>query len=241
MIKIQLAERKYRQVYHYLKQGIQQTEFGVGTLLPSEYELCKRFNVTRTTVRKALDELLREGYIRKSQGKGSLVAERSKALGLLRVKGFSESVDGQVYTQFVQKPVVTIWPSDLLVDPTPEELMRPCVFFERLRKVEEECVMLESNWFAGSHLEGMMEEDFIEQSFFKTLSQKYLLEITASEQELRAVVADGRCAQLMGIEIGSPLIKILIRFKTNDPFMSIYSCLYCNTTTYPIGNFYNHT
>src|SRR5665811_2262983 len=57
-----------------------------------------QFGTTRTTVRKALDELLKEGFIEKEHGKGSRVLERGKSLGLMSIKGFSGSTDYHVKT-----------------------------------------------------------------------------------------------------------------------------------------------
>ena len=80
--------KKYKILRDTLKRQIQLGEFKKGDLLPSENDLCKTFTITRTTARKALDELLKEGFIEKLRGKGSRVTERRKSLGLLNVKGF---------------------------------------------------------------------------------------------------------------------------------------------------------
>jgi len=92
-----------------LKEKIQQGIIPVGDYLPSENELCANFSITRTTVRKALDNLLKEGFIEKQQGKGSRVKERRHSLGLLNVKGFSEAVEMDVNTIFLQQPEIRSW------------------------------------------------------------------------------------------------------------------------------------
>jgi len=58
-----MEEKRYRQVQNFLKLQIQKGNFVVGSYLPSENELCTMFGVTRTTVRKGLDELTREGFL----------------------------------------------------------------------------------------------------------------------------------------------------------------------------------
>ena len=58
--------------------------------MPSENDLSHQFKITRATVRQALEELVKEGYIEKRQGKGSVVISDRKTLGLLSFKGFSE-------------------------------------------------------------------------------------------------------------------------------------------------------
>lgn len=231
---------RYRQIQNILKSRIQQGDYGVGTYLPSENELCKTYKITRTTARKALDELLREGFIEKQRGKGSRVKERRYSLGLLTVKGFSEAVGENVKTIFLQNPQIINWPKELSFPASQKELESDCIYFERLRGVGDVPVMLESNWFSANGLEGFLDCEFDDGSFFKTLSKKYLIEIAGSEQELRALYANEKISYLLKIASGSPILQISLKFSTTDPNMNIYSYLYCNTEKYPIGNVYHH-
>jgi GntR family transcriptional regulator/GntR family frlABCD operon transcriptional regulator len=235
-----MSEKRYQQIYKALKSGIQQGTYAVDAYLPSENDLCKTYSITRTTARRALDELLKEGFIIKEHGKGSRVKERRQTLGLLTVKGFSEAVGENVKTIFLQRPQIVSWPEKLPFEPKQSELESNCIYFERLRGVGETPVMLECNWFSASSLNGFQQADFVEGSFFKTLSQKYLVEITGSEQELRALFADEKIAYFLKIKKGSPILQISIKFLTSNPALNIYSYLYCNTNKYPIGNIYKH-
>ncbi len=230
---------RYQEIESMLKENIQQGKFQVGDYLPSENDLCTHYSITRTTVRKALDNLLKEGFIEKQQGKGSRVRERRQSLGLLNVKGFSEAVGQNVKTIFLQEPAIRTWKVNLAFLPETHELMAPCVHFERLRCVGEHPVMLENNWFADADLKDFLEHKFVDGSFFKTLSQVYLIEITGSEQELRSEYADQRTASLLKIETASPILHISLKFFTSKTGLHIYSELYCNTMKYPIGNNYH--
>ena len=120
-----------------------------------------------------------------------------------------------------------------------EEVEEDCIYFERLRCVGDDPVMLEKNWFSARPLPGFMENPFIEDSFFKTLSRRYLIEITGSEQVLRAESAGKKTAALLKIGHGSPLLHISVKFSTSNPGLHIYSELYCNTINYPVGNSYH--
>ena len=229
---------RYRQVQNMLKARIQKGLLREGDMLPSENQLCITFSITRTTARKALEELHKEGYIDRLHGKGSIVKERRKSLGLLNVKGFSEAVGKNINTVFLQAPGIRNWVAGFPFEIGEDELQTTCIHFERLRSVGEDPVIIENNWFPGRALPGFIDNGFEEGSFFKTLSMKYGTEITGSEQEIRALPADSSSSQLLRINPGQPVLQISIRFTTSNPLLNIYSELICNTMKYPIGNSY---
>lgn len=65
----------WRQIAGRLKEEIAAGTHAPGTQLPTEAVLSTRFGVNRHTVRRALEELTREGLVRVEQGRGSFVAE----------------------------------------------------------------------------------------------------------------------------------------------------------------------
>src|SRR5690625_3546782 len=60
----QVKQKMIKEINQYMKAG---------DLIPTESELEEKFNVSRITVRKAIDELVEEGYVEKIQGKGTFV------------------------------------------------------------------------------------------------------------------------------------------------------------------------
>lgn len=230
---------KYQLIYYALKENIQRGEFVPGDLLPSENELCEQHSITRTTARKALGQLREEGFIERIHGKGSQVKERRQSLGLLNVQGFSEAVGQRVGTTMLQAPSRQPWSSLIAFSLSDAERAGNCFHFERLRSVDDDPVMRENNWFAASALPDFAGEDLVDGSFFKTLSQRYLIEITGSQQELRATLADPKSAALLKLPVQHPMLRISIRFTTSNPQLVIYSELHCDTTRYPIGNTYH--
>ena len=64
---------QYKVVYEIIRKHITDGVYLKGDILPSENELCTVHQTTRPTIRKALDRLVHEGYIKKKQGKGSIV------------------------------------------------------------------------------------------------------------------------------------------------------------------------
>ncbi|MDR3595999.1 GntR family transcriptional regulator [Clostridium sp.] len=60
--------------------------------LDSEREICKKYGLSRTTVREALDELEKNKYIYKVQGKGNFISPRVVEQDLIKVSSFTEEM-----------------------------------------------------------------------------------------------------------------------------------------------------
>lgn len=82
----------YQQIADTLKREIAQGKFAVNGKLPSEHELMARFQVSRVTVRQAIDCLLRDGHVIKKQGKGTFVQAQKLQHDLHTLRGFYDSL-----------------------------------------------------------------------------------------------------------------------------------------------------
>lgn len=71
MFEKNINEPKYKIIKSYIKNLIKEKIVKNGQMLPSEYELTEKFDVSRHTVRQAFGELAKEGWIYKEQGKGT--------------------------------------------------------------------------------------------------------------------------------------------------------------------------
>ena len=63
-------ESKYKHLYNQLQDQIEKREYKAGDKLPSEGDLMEIYGASRDTVRKALDLLVQDGFIRKGEAGG---------------------------------------------------------------------------------------------------------------------------------------------------------------------------
>ena len=230
----------YRIIQQKIKSQILSGVYREGDLLPSETDLIKIHSSTRGTVRQALEALVKDGYIVKQQGKGSIV-QRSyrRTLGVLSVKGFSQIVTEKklaIDTVLIKKPVVTAWDEPFFYQLNEIERNAGCIYLKRVRCVNKEPVMLESTYIPNLNLPGLCKNPFVKGSLFETLSVNYQIEITKVEQDLRAISADKDSSVLLNIKVGTPLLHIYLKFSTSREHLNIYSSLLCNTSDFSIGN-----
>lgn len=82
----------YKIVYESIKGSIESSIYKPNELLPSEQELQKEFDVSRITVRRALQELELSGYVNRVHGKGTYVEQRKQFANLVGASSFSSEV-----------------------------------------------------------------------------------------------------------------------------------------------------
>jgi len=230
----------YRQIQASLKEKITSGVYEEGVLLPSENELCVEFNATRMTVRQALNELVREGYITRQHGKGSTVSASRKSLGLLSLKGWTEVVvasDRHGKTLLLEGPVLKKLEDTAFKPLIDNEKHEEFIFFKRLRLVEDSPVMYEHTYIPNENLPNFIKEPLLEGSLFRTLLIKYQIDVQSMTQEVRAVVADKETANLLKIKQKSPVLHLLRKYKTSIDGFFLYSSIYCNTEKFAISSF----
>jgi GntR family transcriptional regulator len=88
----------YHQILLELTDRIESGEIGVGDRLPSEADLVVEFGVSRTMARRALDELRRQGLVRREPGRGTFLASPRLRSNLAYLHSFSEEIERWGYT-----------------------------------------------------------------------------------------------------------------------------------------------
>ncbi len=230
---------QHQRIREALKQQIQGGEFPQGSLLPSENELCVRFQTTRPTVRQALGDLVREGFIERQHGKGSFVKSERQALGLLSFRGFSDVVGETTHavrTEFLRKPHRADWPHPFFYPLTAEEMAGGCLVLDRLRLAGGDPVMLETSFLPAPGLDDLLTDGLVDGSLFKTLSVRHGLGIRDLDQTLRAVTATSEQARIFKCKKSTPLVYVERRYATTRTGFFVYSQLHCFTEKYALGN-----
>jgi GntR family transcriptional regulator len=88
-------QKLYVQMYSIIKEKIASREWPVGSQIPTEDELCKTYDVSKATVRMAIADLVRDGYLKKLQGKGTFVMHAMPDLGITMKTRLTEDMLGE--------------------------------------------------------------------------------------------------------------------------------------------------
>jgi len=90
--KIKTSRTLYMHVSDFILDQILGGKWPIGSLLPSEDKLISQFNVSRNTIRKALDNLENNGYIHRLRGRGTFISSTKLNQPLIKLTSFSEDV-----------------------------------------------------------------------------------------------------------------------------------------------------
>lgn len=226
---------QYRKIYEILRKHILSGVYAEGSLLPSENELCAVHNITRPTVRQALEVLVQEGFISKKQGKGSIVRKPPQDIGILSISGTASAIGNQyLQTQILQKPQIKPWPDKFSFELSQVERESGCIYMERLRLVDGQPVFYDINHIPNINLTRFTSRTFENKSLFETLRTQYQIEVKGGEQKLKAIKADAKISKLLKLPIGEPVLSIERKLNTNRDGFHIYSTIWFNSAKHSI-------
>lgn len=229
----------YKVLINDLKKQIDDGHYKVGNLLPSENDLCKQYGTTRPTVRQALGELMRLGYIIRHHGKGSIVSEPKNGLGILSLKGSTAGVGRKnLRTEILTKAQRMAWPADFPYELTEAQRAVGCIYLSRLRHVNGSPTLYEETYITDLDLPRFTMHNLAKNSLFETLGKYHNVEVKEGEQKIWAITADQEIAQLLGMKKGQPLLHMKRSMQTNKHGLTMYSFLYCNTEEYFIQDYF---
>ena len=92
MLKLNEPTPLYKQLSDLLRQQIVDEKLKPDHRIPSERALCQEYKISRITVRQAISDMINEGLLYRSQGKGTFVAKKKINQGLVRFVNFARTV-----------------------------------------------------------------------------------------------------------------------------------------------------
>jgi DNA-binding GntR family transcriptional regulator len=226
---------QYRKLYETLRKHILDGVYKEGDLLPSENELCQLYGITRPTVRQSLGSLATDGYIRKHQGKGSIVHRLPKEIGILSVSGTTSALgDRNLKTKIIVKPVIKKWDDTFVFPLSDLEKESGCIYMERLRLLDGTPIFYDISYIANINLPRITSRQFENKSLFQILRDNYQIEIKGGEQRIKAIPSSLKISKFLKIRKGEPVLHLERKLETNIQGLFLYSSIYCNTEKYSI-------
>jgi GntR family transcriptional regulator len=191
-------------------------QLGVGEAIPSERQLTVELGVSRLTVRAALDDLVREGYLVRRRGSGTFVSE-PKIAQQLTLTSFSEDmrrrgmVAGSRTIELRETHAGAAVGRALNVSPDARVTL-----IRRLRLADGEPMALETLHVPAAIVPGLTRERLEDSSFYDLLEDEYGVVIASGTQSIEPTVTNEEESELLGVPLHSPAFLFERTSRTDD-------------------------
>lgn len=220
MLNSKIPVPLYQQLKNALKADINNQKYKDGEKIPTETEICKKYNVSRITVRKAIQELVEEGYLIKWQGIGTFVNSPKIDRKIEHVMGFTSACKANGMKSFSRVTIKEI----IKPDQTLKQLLElnageKVLYIQRVRYADDRPIMLENNYYPYNRFSFLLNES-LEGSLYDLLKEKYQIDpINSGESTLEIVLADDEKSSLLECPIGKALFYLFtsIYDQNNKP------------------------
>lgn len=215
----------YLRIHDQIKSEIEDGKWRVGDRLPSERELSEKFNVSRMTLRQAIQTLADEGILERKIGSGTYVARKKVQETMIGTTSFSDIVKSQgsvpsskTISYFVTKPSSSEMEKLQLTEK--EDILK----MERIRYADKIPICFEVASIPYKLISGYDKEE-ITTSLYKTLAEKGHFKIGKSSQHISAVVSSEKIAHFLDIKRGEAILRMtqISYFEEGTPFEYVRS------------------
>ncbi len=224
--------KKYEQIKQYIIDNIEAGKYHENEQIESEHTLCDLFGVTRMTVRQALSELVNENIIYSLPKIGSFVCRKSKFKNFDGLNSFSEDSQRK---KGAASSIVVLNQLEDASDVVKKEMLLAnddkVWHVKRVRMVDGETVAFEDD-FCHYGLTGAISNEVVEHSLFHYFEDDLGYNIAFSDQEIDACLAGEELGHYLGIDPGSPLLRVLSITRLNNGKCIEYGYTYYRVDKY---------
>lgn len=199
----------YIQVIRLIKQQIFSGSLKPGDVLPPESQICRNFNISRTTVRQAFDQLVEENLIIRRRGKGSFVANPKLRRNLNHMYSFTEDMQAMGLVPHSKVLFSGIAAADKDVCGNLLLAGGSRVFkLERIRYANNESILVETTFLPMDLCPGIDKEDFSSTSLYNTLRNNYDLNMHSACETYEVSNLSKETARLLNCAPATPAFHL---------------------------------
>jgi GntR family transcriptional regulator len=198
----------YFQIEEGLKSLISSGELQPGGMIPSERELCDRYDVSRMTVRQAINNLVNDGFLIRKRGRGTFVGMGKIEQGLKGLTSFTEDMKARgmnptsILLDFREIKATAALSAKLQIHEN-EWLIE----MQRIRLADDIPMAYESVYLP-KELVPELTKEIASQSLYDYIEKEKKLVIVQADQSLEASVAKQKEAEILQINKGAPVLAI---------------------------------
>lgn len=200
---------RHVQISQWLRSQIDEGVYDVDEKLPSENELANKFDVSRVTIRRALQSLESESIIYRCQGLGSFVSDERAAHDFIKLTDFNEDMaKAGLEPSSVVKNFETVEAPDWLLSLLNIDKGSKVLQISRLRLGDGEPIAFDDTWLPIFYGQLLDKHELVKSTIYRLLEDNYDIQVLRGCYKLSAEVADKNLANLLQVDQNSPLFVI---------------------------------
>jgi GntR family transcriptional regulator len=207
----------YVQLDALFRSAIENNEWRPNDMIPSELELSRIYGVSRMTTRSVITQLVRDGLLRRVQGKGTFVVEpkiSAKSPAYMGVREQLERMGYQTQTQLLNFHIARA--GTRLSTALEVESGAPLYYIQRLRYAGNEPISLHESYLPQELCPNLTSEQMETEQLCVILKERYNLTAAFVSETLESVSARQEEAKLLNVEKRFPLLLLEDINKSKD-------------------------
>ncbi len=201
----------WAQLAQRLREGIENGEFAVGSLLPSEAQIVERFGVSRGTARAALNKTAAEGRAERRSGKGTRVLPAPVELPLNILTSFAEDMRSRGIDPGYREISITVGhPREAAIARAlGMETGREALRISRVLLASDEAIAVSVSWLSPTLVPIGMEAESHRAatgSLYSWLESRLGQRVSRGTEIIAASLADRELAVQLNIHVGDPVL-----------------------------------
>jgi GntR family transcriptional regulator len=199
----------HHQVYQDLLAALDAGEWNAGERLPTERDLAERYGCSLITVRHALSELVRDGRIERTRGRGTFVLSPRIDRDIAGTMSFAEEMQRRGLDAATRLVTARIEPAGEAIGRLLTlDAEAPVAYLERIRLGGGEPLILEQVRLPAERFPGLLAFDLEHRSLYDVLAERYSTPVVRAREAVEPVVLKARDARLLGVPPKSLALQI---------------------------------
>ena len=196
----------YIQLEAEIRKALNEKKYLPGDRLPSEEELCEQYQVSRITVRKAIQQLTDQHILEKHRGKGTFVSTQPKSVDLKDQAGFTNYLSAlghQSHHLLLKKELQPA--EEFLCDALSLQANEPVCYVQRLIFEDDSPLALDEIYVSSLNYPDFLDRMTGDVSFYELLDKYYHVSRGESVCEIAVRIANAEQASILHCQAGDPL------------------------------------
>lgn len=219
----------YKKVAEEIRHKINSTHYKIGDLLPNEKTLAQEYQVSRMTLRRAIEILIKSGLIKREQGRGTTIIGKDAHFTFNKLQSFQELM--KTSKQEIKNEVI-----DFRVINCPFSISEKMklsqgeriFYIRRVRYINDKPVLVEDSYMPYRYFKNLTIAD-MEKSKFNFIENICHIKIEGNYEESYAILPEKDIQTLLKIESNFPvLLKSTLTYDELGQFVN-YAMIFMNS------------